>query len=361
MKVVHVETGRHLYGGGQQVLWLIEGLNRRNTRNVLVCASGSTLAHAADDAGIEVINLSCRGDLDLGFARRLRAALHDQQPDLVHCHSRRGADFLGGLAARRAGVPAVVSRRVDNREPGWLARLRFRPYTKIIAISGAIASVLRAAGLDDDRLTVIRSAVDASRFDAPPDFAAFRREFGLQPGDSVLFCVAQFIDRKGHRYLLEVMSKLLPRYPRLRLILFGQGPLEAELRSLATNLGLGGTLRFAGYREDLDSYLGCADVLVHPALAEGLGVVALKAAAAAVPVIAFAAGGLCEAVAHNETGLLLPPRDVSALATGIASLLDDEGRRRQLGVQGRLRMQREFSVDTMVTQHLALYRSILND
>lgn len=361
MKVVHVETGRHLYGGGQQVLWLIDGLNRRNTRNVLVCASDSALANAADDAGIDVVNLSCSGDLDLRFGHRLRAVLRDQQPDLVHCHSRRGADFFGGRAARRAAVPAVVSRRVDNREPGWLARLRFRPYRKIIAISGAIATVLRSAGLDDDRLTVIRSAVDAGSYDEPADDAAFRREFGLKPRESVLFCVAQFIGRKGHRYLLEAMSELQPRYPQLRLILFGQGPLESELRSLATNLGLGGIVQFAGYREDLDNYLGCADILVHPALAEGLGVVTLKAAAAAVPVIAFAAGGLCEAVVHNETGLLLPPRDVPALAAGIASLLDDAEQRRQLGANGRLRMQREFSVDSMVTEHLALYRSILDD
>jgi glycosyltransferase involved in cell wall biosynthesis len=361
MNIVHVETGRHLYGGGQQVLWLLDGLNRRGIQNLLVCAEGSALADAADDAGIEVQSLDCRGDLDLRFAHRLRALLEARKPDLVHCHSRRGADTLGGRAARRAGIPAVVSRRVDNREAGWLARWRFRPYRKVIAISETIAGVLQDAGIDGKRLQVIRSAVDAAYYAESPDSAAFRHDFGLGAGQPVLFCVAQFIDRKGHRYLLEAAAELLPRYPDLRVLLFGRGPLEAELRQLATNLGLGGVVQFAGFREDLDDYLGCADLLVHPALEEGLGVAALKAAAAGVPVIAFAAGGLREAVVHEQTGLLVPPRDVPALAAGIAALLDDDARRRQFGANGRTRMQREFSVDKMVEQHLDLYRSILND
>lgn len=361
MKIVHVETGRHLYGGGQQVLWLIDGLNQSGIHNVLVCASDSALAEAADDAGIEVVNLCCRGDLDFGFVSRLRAVLRDQQPDLVHCHSRRGADFFGGRAARANGIPAVLSRRVDNREPGWLARLRYRPYRKIVAISETIAEVLRATGVQHSRLTVIRSAVAANDFDEPPDRVAFRQAFALQAGDPVLFCVAQFIERKGHRFLLEAMGELLPRYPRLRLILFGRGPLEAELRSLAADAGLDHAVQFAGFREDLDDYLSCADLLVHPALAEGLGVAALKAAAAGVPVVAFAAGGLREAVVHDETGLLLPPGDVAALAAGIAALLDDSERRRQLGQNGRARMHKEFSIETMVASHIDLYRSILND
>ena len=250
---------------------------------------------------------------------------------------------------------------MDNREPGWLARWRFQPYRKVIAISETIAGVLRDAGIGGERLQVIRSAVDAAYYAEPPDAAAFRHDFGLVAGQPVLFCVAQFIDRKGHRYLLEAAALLKSQYPDLRVLLFGRGPLEAELRQLATNLGLGGVVQFAGFREDLDDYLGCADILVHPALEEGLGVAALKAAAAGVPVIAFAAGGLREAVVHEQTGLLVPPGDIAALAAGIAALLDDDARRRQFGANGRTRMQMEFSVEKMVEQHLGLYRSILND
>ncbi|MBT8084474.1 MAG: glycosyltransferase, partial [Woeseia sp.] len=100
---------------------------------------------------------------------------------------------------------------------------------------------------------------------------------------------------------------------------------------------------------------------VHPAIAEGLGVAALKAAAAGVPVIAFAAGGLGEAVAHDETGLLVPPSDTDALAGAITALLDDPDRCRQFGENGKRRMRQEFAVSSMVDAHLNLYRSLINE
>lgn len=361
MKVVHVETGRHVYGGAQQVLWLVAALEARGIGNRLVCPPGSDIERAARDAGIDVRPLPCAGDLDLRFLFRLARLLEAEPPDLVHCHGRRGADWQGGRAARRAGVPAVVSRRVDNREARWLARLRYRPFERIVAISQAIAEVLAADGVEPGRITVIRSAVDAERFTAEPNCAAFCAEYGLRADTQVIFCVAQLIPRKGQRFLLEALAALAARYPKLRAIFFGRGPAEAELRALATNLGLGGIVQFAGFRDDLDDYLACADLLVHPALEEGLGVAALKAQAAAVPVVAFAAGGLAEAVADGETGLLVPPGDGEALTAAIASLLDDPGRCRQLGARGKHRMQTEFAVDTMADAHVALYRSVLDE
>jgi len=361
MNVVHVETGRHVYGGAQQVLWLLAALDARGIGNRLVCPPGSGVERAARVAGIDVEPLPCAGDLDVRFLSRLARLLKDRRPDVVHCHGRRGADWLGGRAARRAGIPAIVSRRVDNREARWFARLRYRPFERIVAISQAIADVLAADGVDPGRVTVIQSAVDTERFAAEPDCAAFREEFGLDGDAQVVFCVAQLIPRKGQRFLLEALASLAPRYPRLKAILFGQGPAEAELRSLATNLGLGGVVQFAGFRDDLDDFLGCADLLVHPALEEGLGVAALKAQAAGVPVVAFAAGGLTEAVADGETGMLVTPGDGDALTAAIASLLDDPGRCRQLGARGKQRMQTEFAVDTMADAHAALYRSVLDE
>ena len=86
------------------------------------------------------------------------------KPDLVHCHSRRGADMLGGQAAAMESIPAVVSRRVDNPEPGLLASLRYRKFARIVAISNAIRDVLIDSGVKPERIEVIRSTVDTARF-----------------------------------------------------------------------------------------------------------------------------------------------------------------------------------------------------
>ena len=361
MKILHVETGRHLYGGPQQVIYLMTALKGMGHDCTLVCPPDSGVDTAARTAAIPVRNLFCAGDLDLPFAYRLSQYLNESRPDIVHCHSRRGADLLGGLAASIADVPAVVSRRVDNTEMRLVAALRYRPFRKVIAISEAIADVLRDRGVEDARLTVIRSAVDAETLGARPDCQAFRAEFGVPTDAFVMAAAGQLIPRKGHRYLLQAMAALRQGNRQIRLIIFGEGYLGNQLRAQASSLGLGSTVQFAGFREDLDDFIACFDLFVHPALAEGLGVATLKAAAAGLPVVGFQAGGLAEAVAHEKTGLLVPAEDIEALQNAITTLIDDDDMRQRFGAAGRIRMQQEFSIDTMANQHIDVYESVRDD
>ena len=361
MKILHVETGRHFYGGAQQVIWLVTGLAARGLRCKLVCPPGSGIDNEARAAGLEVMNLSCAGDLDITFAWRLYKLLQREMPDLLHCHSRRGADFLGGQAAAVAGIPAVVSRRVDSSEGGAISALRYQPYRRVIAISEHIADTLLAAGMRRRRLTVIRSAVDARNLPAQADRTALQREFGIPPGDFAMAIVAQLIPRKGHRFLFDALADPALTARNIRLVVFGEGALAAELRSQIDRLNLGDQVHLAGFRTDLDKLLPAFDLLVHPAIHEGLGVAMLKAAAAGLPVIAFDAAGAREAVQNDTTGLLVAPMDVPALRNAIIRLIDDPELRQEFGRAGRQRMLDEFSVQDMVEQHLQLYRQALRD
>jgi glycosyltransferase involved in cell wall biosynthesis len=362
MKILHLETGRHLYGGPQQFVYLLQALRERGQDSTLICPPGSGVDNAARQAAIPVRNLFCAGDLDLPFAYRLTQYLNSTRPDLLHCHSRRGADVLGGLAASFSDVPAVVSRRVDNTEMRLMAALRYRPFKKVIAISEVIAEVLRDRGVDEDRLVVIRDAVDTASFaDSASDCRAFREEFEIPADAFAIAAAGQLIPRKGHRYLLEAVAGLRASHPNLRLVIFGKGYLGNQLRAQAASLGLEGVVQFAGFREDLDSYVGCFDLFAHPALAEGLGVVTLKAAAAGVPVVGFAAGGVPEAVVHEKTGLLVPAEDVAALQAAIARLADDPELRKQFAAAGQSRMRDEFSIDVMADEHVELYEAILSE
>ena len=348
-------------GGPQQVIYLIDALNERGVENILVCPPDSGIDTVARQHGIRVQNLFCAGDLDLPFAYRLTQFIQKEKPDIVHCHSRRGADVLGGLAASFADVPAVVSRRVDNTELRLVAGLRYRPFRKVIAISEAIADVLRDRGIEDMRIEVIRSAVDVDAFSDTADCAQVRTEFRLAPQHFAVAAAGQLIPRKGHQYLLQAIADLKDRYPQLRLVIFGEGYLNNQLRAQASSLGLGDIVQFAGFREDLDASISCFDLLAHPALAEGLGVAALKAAAAGLPVVGFAAGGIVEAVTDGETGLLVEPEDSDALGTAIARLVDDSDLAARLGAAGRERMRNEFSIATMADKHVALYETVLSE
>ena len=358
MKILHVEAGKHLYGGARQVLYIVEGLAARGVANLLACPAGSEMARQ-QPAGTRVVAMKMGGDGDLGMVSRLASLIRAERPDLVHLHSRRGADTWGGLAAKLAGVPCVLSRRVDNPESRLAVAIKYRLYDHVITISEGIRQVLLSEGLAADRVSCVRSAVDATPYLAPVDRAAFCAEFGLPADALVAGVVAQLIPRKGHRYLLAALPALLALHPRLQVLIFGQGPLEAELRAEVEAAGLAGAVHFTGFRHDLPRWLGGLDLLVHPADMEGLGVSLLQASAAAVPIVTSRAGGLPEAVQDGVTGILCPPGDVAALGAAIDRLAGDPALRARYGAAGRARILAEFSIDAMVDGNLRIYRKVL--
>lgn len=357
--VLHVETGMHLYGGALQVFYLLRGLAEAGWRNVLVCSEGSAIAEAAAGFVTRVHAVPMSGDLDFKFIGRLRDIVRAEAPDLIHLHSRRGADVLGGIAARLEKVPVVLSRRVDNPEPKWVARLKYRLFDQVVTISNGIRDVLLSEGVPPDKVVCVHSAVDAERYRPGGDRAWFDREFGLAADDQAVGMVAQLIPRKGHRYLLNVVPRILQSCPNARFLLFGKGPLEAELRERIAAAGLQDQVRLAGFRDDLDRILPCLDLLVHPAEMEGLGVSLLQAAASGVPLVGTAAGGIPEIVRDGQTGLLIPPADEAALADAVIVLLRDRERARAMGRAGRDLVEREFSIPAMVEGNMEVYQALL--
>lgn len=355
MKVLHVEAGKHYYGGARQVAYIIEGLAARGVANVLACPPGAGIAAAVTGCA-KVVEMKMDGDADAGMAWRLARLIRTEKPDVVHLHSRRGADLWGGIAARLCGVPCVLSRRVDNPEPRWLVALKYRLFDHIITISEGIRQVLLSEGLAADKVTCVRSAVDATPYLEPVDGTAFRHEFGLPASSRVIGVVAQMIPRKGHRYVIDAVDALHPSHPDLRVLFFGQGPLREDLEREIAQRGLADVIRFAGFRNDLPRWLGGLDILAHPADMEGLGVSLLQASAAGVPIVTCRAGGLPEAVADGVSGVLIEPGDVAALTEALRRLLDDAALRRRLGDAGRARILADFSVAAMVEGNLSIYR-----
>ena len=238
LKIVHVETGRSFYGGPQQVIWLIRGLSAHDVTSILVCPPGSEIDAVARDAGIQVMNLPCAGDADFLFPIRLHRLLRRVAPDIVHIHSRRGADFPGGWGALTARVPALASRRVDSMEAPTAAAIRYWPFRKIVAISENIATVLGISRVPPNRLTVIRDAVDIDSVVLDAARETLPREFGIEKEDFAIAVVAQLIKRKGHRFLLDVLPGLVNEHPNIKVVFFGAGNAEEQLRALARRLAV---------------------------------------------------------------------------------------------------------------------------
>lgn len=356
--VVHLEAGRHLYGGARQVLMLAEGLERHGFESTLVCPPDSAISAAALPS-LQVHTMSMAGDLDAGFAYRFAQWLKRVKPDLVHVHSRRGADLWGGLGAKWAGVPAVITRRVDNPESAFMVAMKYRRYERVIAISQGVVTQLRETGVPNDRIQLVHSAVTPVEADSAWSRAQFLSAFNLNEQDLVVLCVAQFIPRKGHGCLLDAWSEVASSCPTARLLLFGRGAEEEHLRDRVKDSVFGSSVQLPGFRDDLRQFVGCADVLAHPALREGLGIAVLEAQAAGVPVVAARAGGLPEAVAEGVSGVLVEPGDAAELSRALIRLLRDADLRAQYGQAGREHVAACFGSEAMVAGNAGVYRDVL--
>lgn len=362
MKSLHIEMGRHRLGGTMQVYYLLRGLVERGEAVTLVCPAGCPLQELALQAGVTVRAFAYAGDMDLRFVPWLYRLIRSEQPDIIHIHSRRGADTLGLAAAKLAGCGKIVlSRRVDDPvKPGWLTQLRFVSLPdRVVTVSKGIARVLEAAGVPASKIRQVYSAVDAAAYDSPLDVQTARQRLDLPLDVPVLVVVAQLIERKGHRFLLQALRQILVKYPTTRVLFVGEGEATASLQAQVAELGLEGTVRFLGYRNDIGDILRASDILVHPATMEGFANVAMQAMAAGIPVVSSDVGGMSESVRHEVCGLLVPPRDPDALAASIVRLINDAALRSQFGARGKEIVTSTFTPAAMVEGNCKIYRELL--
>ena len=357
MKILHIEAGRHLYGGAKQVEYLLTALADLKVENILVCPRNSAISKFSAPS-LTVETIAMRGELDIFMMPRLLRLFKRYRPDIIHIHSRRGADIWGALAAKWAGIPCICSRRVDNPEAALVVNLKYPLFAAVICISDGIRRVVCRSGVDPKKVVTVHSSVKGSLFEERRDRDWFADEFNLPSDSLVVANFAQMIDRKGQMLILEAVSRLAPEFPSLRLLLFGQGPRQSHYQGVVKANDMDAIVSFPGFRQDVPKILPNVDIVVHPAYTEGLGVALLQSAASGVPIVATTAGGIPEVVKHNVNGKLVPVGDVDALTYSLRLLLLDQNLRQDLGRAGRKLVEQEFSVAAMAKGNLAIYESV---
>lgn len=359
MNILHIEAGRRIYGGAKQVLYLLQRLVEvdQDNQHVLVCTKGSEVASAAQRiGGIDCIEIQWRGDLDALVVTKIYSIIKNKRIDLVHVHSRRGAEWFAGISARLAGVDAICTRRVDNPEPTWVAQNKFSLYSTVYCISKGIERVVNSLGVEHTQ--VIRSAVDTDEFAHQADREWFEREFKIKSHDLVIANFAQMIPRKGQVHLIRYFDKLCQKHRHLQLMLFGKGKTEQELRRQAALSTHPERIHFPGFRHDVARILPNIDILAHPANAEGLGVILLQAASSKVACVGMRAGGVPEAIADEKTGYVVDNGNHEQFIHALELLITNETLRQKMGDEGRKRMVTEFSISAMTEAYLMAYQQL---
>ncbi|GAA4488042.1 glycosyltransferase [Gluconacetobacter asukensis] len=277
------------------------------------------------------------------------------RPALVHAHF--GIDGVYAMeVARRLDVPLVttfhgfdvtLADRYFLRSPAWI---NYPLHRRALARRGQLflcnSSFLRdralARGFPAERTRVHYIGVDCSAYQP------------REPAEEtpVILHVARLVELKGTEYLLRAFARMAAGCPALRLAIIGDGPLRVRLEALAGELGVGARVLFLGARPHavVMEWMRRAMMLVLPSVlttsgrVEGLGMVMLEAAACGVPVVATRVGGIPEGVAEGRSGLIVPPRDVEALATAMDTLAADPVRRAAMGHAGRAFVVERFDL-----------------
>jgi glycosyltransferase involved in cell wall biosynthesis len=317
-------------------------------------------------SGVRTVCLDARRTADVAWVGRLRHLLAVGRYAIVHTHSP---------------VPAAVARslvraptKLVHTEHNLWGRYRFPTFAAnavtygrndaVLAVSDGVArSIERPWWARLGRVPPVETllhGVDPSSIPrGPAARARARAALGLAADTPVLGCVANLTPKKDHAGLLEAFAEVRRTLPGATLILVGTGPLDAELRERARGLGVAGSVRFLGSRDDVLDLLPALDVFVLGSRFEGLPVSLLEAMAAGVAVVATQVGGIPEVVTDGVHGLTVPAGDPVALATALARVLRDESVRAAMAEAGRERVIDAFSIDRAVHRTETLYAELL--
>lgn len=294
------------------------------------------------------------------LARAIRAA----RCDVVHAHLEYSATLAppaAALAGRRAvctfhHTPGPLRGREAARER--LAVVVANRSRGVIFVSAASRAGFAARYHSrPDRWAVLRNGVDLDRYRPAPAAApaAPPADLAIPAGAPVVTVVAALRPPKGHAVALAAWPAVLAAVPEARLLLVGSGPQEAALRAQARSLAIADRVVFAGLRGDVPQLLAASTLALLPTWTEALPTALAEAAAAGVPAVASAVGGVPEVVADGSSGLLVPPGDPAALAAAVTRLLCDDGRRAAMGQAARALAERRFDAVRWATRLRAGY------
>jgi len=388
LSAMQVISNLEIGGAQEMVRTLSENLQKLGCASVVVTFKDGPLRLGIEAAGIPVEILPARKHsivalpLFLLDMWRTRAALLElarkYHANVIQTHLLRSLDFL--VLSLRWGRDVRIfwtihNARFELREE-HLARNRwlFQPkrwgyqalYTLgVRAVSGMVAvseevkaSILRTwKGIPGEKIVAIPNSVDVDRYAERGGREALRRALGIGEQHTVAAVVATLKEQKGHRCLLEALPEVIDGFPEFHLLIIGDGELRATLEAQAQGLRLEKSVHFLGQRSDIPALLAASDLFILPSLWEGLPMALIEAMASGLPVIASRVSGTEQVMRDGETGLLVPPGDVSELKRAILEMLVHPGRMIEMGKAARRRVEAHFSARQQAQAHLDLYVS----
>ena len=369
MKVLMVISDTNIGGAGK---WILEYFRYRNKDRFQVKAvipTGSKLKPLYEEAGLTTIE--CDGIADTSYqksgVKNLYRIFRQERPDIVHAHGSMSAR----VAAAKWGshVKKIVYTRHSVFEPtgffttaiGKLVNRMITALTcnKSIAVCQAAKKNQTDTGVPSKKISVVYNGVEAIPTPTPQQKEAARKQFGLAQEDIVFSISARLNPVKGHKYLVEAVSKLKD-CSNLKFLIAGTGPEEESLKQMVKERGLEDTILFTGFLSDVSRFLYATDVLVNCSYGtEACSLSILEAFSIGIPCIATDYGGNPELVQTDKNGILFPTNDSDALANAIQTLKETPALISRFGQGAKETYQNGFTVELMAKNTEKVYEDLM--
>lgn len=370
--ILHIRDSSGIYGGERVILTLAKNMVQTGRFDVsLLCmrrAGGKSeeLISLANKAGISVYPINVKGRLDLGAIRRIRRLIKEKNVSLIHTHDFK-SNFYGRIATVKLNVKKVLTAHGSTRD-SILKRLYlyfdehvvYSTYDKIIAVSQDLRNQLTDKMIPSERVAVIQNGLDIDLLSLNNGFDVHPLPFIKRPGMIVFGVIGRLFPDKGQSLFLRAFADIASDYPECYALIVGDGPDRIKLFETIRTLKLGDRAYVCGVRKDIKLIYETIDFLVIPSLTEGLPYVLLEAMAGEVPVLATAVGDIPLLIKDRETGFLVSPGDVTAMACRMKELILKKKLVQVVAKAGKRLVQEKFSAEKMVEKTEELYFSLLS-
>ncbi|MDR4988544.1 MAG: glycosyltransferase [Bacteroidales bacterium] len=348
MKILFVHTiGKRKFGGGER--WVVNaasGLQRMGHDVTVISKKDSVLLEKVAGQGGAVHPVNIFSDVSLYHAVKLSRFMRRHQFDIII--SKRWDLAVTGLAAKLAGgLPVVVRTGVPpqkslKKHVLLIKKLAVGLITNTTTIRDVYTSL---AGFPDDFIKVIYNGVSFE--DKAPAFD-FQKLF---PGKKVVLCAGRLdAFQKGYFVLIEALSIVKKHHPDVMVYVLGTGRDRDKLLEYARSKGVNDSIVFAGYTDTPSVYMKACDVFLHTALFEGMPNAVMEAMAYARPVVMTDVNGAAELSDHGKYAVLIPPSDPEKTAVALSEVLSSPGRYRQMALDAKDFVRKQFSMDAMLEQ-----------
>jgi glycosyltransferase involved in cell wall biosynthesis len=366
-RVMHVTTGLSYGGAETQIKGLAIRLNRRGWEvSVVSMLPPCAYVDELKAAGICVYDLRMRRKVpDPRAVLRVASIVRRERPLVVHAHMIH-ANLLARITRLFASIPVLICTAHNIIEGGRARELAYRLTDPLADLTTQVSEVgkqryIQVGAVPPHKIVYIPNGIDTSRFQPNPMVRqAVREQLGCAPDAFVWLTVGRLEPVKNHLGLLSAFREVAAVHPNARLLIAGQGSLQAATEQRIVELGLADRVRLLGLRRDIPDLLNAADAFVLPSLWEGMPLTLLEASATALPIVATDVGGNSEVVLDGKTGYLVPPQEAKALTQAMLRVMNlSEADRSAIGQAGRAHVVQNFDLERVVDRWEALYRELL--